>query len=94
MKVNGKNSFDRLGDDMTELIVSYLWFEDKVRLECMSKQWRRLVFKKRVCPWNWWKRRAEQIKKSLEIYIFQQNIDKTNVWITAEEVSEYNENQF
>ena len=33
-----KNSFDRFGDDLTELIVSYLWFEDKVRLECVSKQ--------------------------------------------------------
>ena len=46
MKVYAKNSFDRFGDDLTELIVSYLWFEDKVRLECVSKQWRRLVFNK------------------------------------------------
>ena len=46
MKVYPKNSFDRFGDDLTELIVSYLWFEDKVRLECVSKQWRRLVFNK------------------------------------------------
>ena len=45
-KVYPKNSFDRFGDDLTELIVSYLWFEDKVRLECVSKQWRRLVFNK------------------------------------------------
>ena len=41
-----KNSFDRFGDDLTEVILSYLWFEDKVRLECVSKQWRRLVFNK------------------------------------------------
>ena len=46
MKVNAKNSFDRLGDDLTELILQYLTFEDKVRLECVSKQWRRLVFNK------------------------------------------------
>ena len=46
MKVYAKNSFDRFGDDLTELIVSYLWFEDKVRLECVSKQWRSLVFNK------------------------------------------------
>ena len=46
MKVYAKNTFDRFGDDLTELIVSYLWFEDKVRLECVSKQWRRLVFNK------------------------------------------------
>ena len=41
-----KNSFDRFGDDLTELILQYLTFEDKVRLECVSKQWRRLVFNK------------------------------------------------
>ena len=41
-----KNSFDRFGDDLTELILTYLTFEDKVRLECVSKQWRRLVYNK------------------------------------------------
>ena len=46
MKVYPNNSFDRFGDDLTELILSYLRFEDKVRLECLSKQWRRLVFNK------------------------------------------------
>ena len=46
MKVYPKNSFDRLGDDLTELILQYLTFEDKVRLECVSKQWRRLVYNK------------------------------------------------
>ena len=40
MKVYAKNSFDRLGDDLTELILQYLTFEDKVRLECVSKQWK------------------------------------------------------
>ena len=45
-KVYAKNSFDRFGDDLTELILSYLTFEDKKRLECVSKQWRRLVFNK------------------------------------------------
>ena len=46
MEVYPKNSFDRFGDDLTELILQYLTFEDKVRLECVSKQWRRLVFNK------------------------------------------------
>ena len=41
-----KSSFDRFGDDLTELILSYLTFEDKVRLECTAKQWRRLVYNK------------------------------------------------
>ena len=44
MKFNAKNCFDRFGDDLTELILQYLTFEDKVRLECVSKQWRRLVY--------------------------------------------------
>ena len=44
MKVYAKNSFDRFGDDLTELILQYLTFEDKVRLECVSKQWRRYVY--------------------------------------------------
>ena len=37
---------DRFGDDLTEEILQYLTFEDKIRLECVSKQWRRLVFNK------------------------------------------------
>ena len=48
MKVYAKDSFDRFGDDLTELILSYLTLEDKVRLECVSKQWRSLVFNKQL----------------------------------------------
>lgn len=43
-----KDSMDRLGDDLTELVLSYLSFEDKVRFESMSTQWRRLVFSKQT----------------------------------------------
>ena len=46
MKVYPKNSFDRFGDDLNEEILQYLTFEDKIRLECVSKQWQRCVFKK------------------------------------------------
>ena len=45
-KVYPKDSFDRFGDDLNELILSYLGFEDKIRLECLSKQWKRCVFQK------------------------------------------------
>ena len=48
IRVYAKDSFDRFGDDLTELILSYLTLEDKVRLECVSKQWRRLVFSKQL----------------------------------------------
>ena len=33
-------------DDLTEEVIQYLTFRDKVKLECVSKQWRRLVFNK------------------------------------------------
>ena len=46
MKIYPKNCFDRFGDDLTELILQYLTFEDKIILECVSKKWRRLVYNK------------------------------------------------
>ncbi|XP_054157839.1 uncharacterized protein LOC128956180 [Oppia nitens] len=39
-----RQSFDRFGDDLTELLLSYLSFDEKIRHECVSKQWQRLVF--------------------------------------------------
>ena len=41
-----KDSMDRLGDDLTELVLSYLSFDNSVRFECVSKQWRRLVYQR------------------------------------------------
>ena len=41
-----RDSMDRFGDDMCELILSYLIFGDKVRLKCVSKQWKRCVFQR------------------------------------------------
>jgi hypothetical protein len=43
---NYRESFDRICDDLCELIVSYLLFEDKIRFECVSKQFQRLVYNK------------------------------------------------
>ena len=40
------DSIERFGDDLTEEILQYLTFEDKIRLECVSKQWQRCVFNK------------------------------------------------
>lgn len=42
------DSFDRFGDDLCELLLSYLSFNDKIRLECVSKQWKRLVYSKQL----------------------------------------------
>ena len=46
MKVYAKDSIDRLGDDLTEEVLQYLTLEDKIRLECVSKQWMRCLFNK------------------------------------------------
>ena len=46
-----KESFDRFGDDLTQEIIQYLTFDDKIRLECVSKQWRRLVFRRQFVLW-------------------------------------------
>ena len=41
-----RDSMERFGDDLTEEVLSHLWFSDKVMFECLSKQWQRLVFNK------------------------------------------------
>ncbi len=42
-----KNSFnDRIDDDLCQLLLSYLSIEDKIRFECVSKQWKELVYNK------------------------------------------------
>ena len=41
-----KDSMLRFGDDLTEEVLQYLTFKDKIRLECVSKQWQRCVFNK------------------------------------------------
>ena len=41
-----KDSMDRFGDDLAELVLSYQSIEDKVNQECVSKQWRRIIYNK------------------------------------------------
>jgi len=40
------NSFDRFGDDLCELLLSNLLIIDKIRLDCVSKQWQFFIFNK------------------------------------------------
>src|SRR5437868_1725477 len=43
----GRDSFsDRVCDDLSEVILQYLSLEDKLRLECVSKQFQRTVFRR------------------------------------------------
>ena len=46
IKVYAKNSLDRFGDDLTEEILQYMTLEEKIRLECVSKQWQRCVYQR------------------------------------------------
>src|SRR5437660_12581381 len=39
-----RNSMDILNDDCLALVLSYLPFKDKIRLETVSKRWKRLIF--------------------------------------------------
>jgi hypothetical protein len=41
-----KDSFDRYGDDLCEKILSFLSIEQKFKFECVSKQWKHLIFNK------------------------------------------------
>ncbi|CAG2107156.1 unnamed protein product [Medioppia subpectinata] len=44
-KLYAMDSLDRFGDDLFEYLLSYLSLEDRFRLECVSKQFQRTVFK-------------------------------------------------
>ena len=44
--VANKTTFDRFGDDLSELILSFLPITDKLRFESVSKQFQRLIFNK------------------------------------------------
>ncbi|CAG2112357.1 unnamed protein product, partial [Medioppia subpectinata] len=43
-KIYSKDSLDRFGDDLCELLLSYFPFKDRFRCECVSKQFQRTVF--------------------------------------------------
>ena len=45
-QIYSKQSFERFGDDLTEVLLSYISFEDSFHYKCVSKQWKRLVFNK------------------------------------------------
>ena len=44
IRVYSKNSFDRFGDDLSELLLIYLSIEDTFRSESVSKQLQRSVY--------------------------------------------------
>ncbi|CAG2113624.1 unnamed protein product [Medioppia subpectinata] len=44
IQMYAKDSMDRFGDDLCQLLLSYLSFKDRFRYECVSKQFQRTVF--------------------------------------------------
>src|SRR5690349_14078889 len=42
------DSFDRFGDDLSEVLLTHLPLKDKIRLQCVSKQWRRTLFQRQT----------------------------------------------
>ena len=44
--VDKKSFTDRICDDLSEVLLQFLSFEDKTRLECVSKQFQRTAFKR------------------------------------------------
>jgi hypothetical protein len=40
------DSFERFGDDLCQLLLSFLPISDKIKFECVSKQWKYLIFNK------------------------------------------------
>ena len=45
-QIYSKDCFDRFGDDLIEVLLSYISFEDCFQYKCVSKQWKRLIFNK------------------------------------------------
>ena len=60
-----KDPMDRFGHDLTEELLQYLTFEDKIRLECVSKQWQRCVFQKQFFIEVIGPKKAQQTRDSL-----------------------------
>jgi len=44
--IYSKECFERFGDDLTEVLLSYISFEDCFQYKCVSKQWKHLLFNK------------------------------------------------
>ena len=77
-----KDSMDRFGDDLTQEVLQYLSLSDKLRLECVSKQWKNAmiaVFRKEfvielntVNP----KTKHNSLNEFFMFYMFRQSDDR------------------
>lgn len=42
------DSFDRFDNELCELLLSFLSFEEKIKYECVSRQWRKCIFNRQT----------------------------------------------
>src|SRR6185437_13601879 len=63
-KVYSKDSFDRFGDDLCQHILSYQTIDQKVKTECVSKQWQRFIYSSQT---------ELLVDKLLDYYTIKQN---------------------
>ena len=82
-----RDSFNRFGDDLSGLLLSYLPFEDKIKFECVAKQWQRLIFIKQIAliiddnplnssPNNLWQLLLAEDARSLDMNRFKSLLTK------------------
>jgi hypothetical protein len=59
---------DRICDDLCEVLLKYLSFEDKIKFECVSKQFQRLIFNKQldieINQYIWFEKRNSDQKQN------------------------------
>ncbi|CAG2170348.1 unnamed protein product [Oppiella nova] len=65
-QIYSKDSLDRFGDDLCEILLSYLSFEGRFRYECLSKQWQRVVYYKFVIYGNYTSNIGTKMRLSIE----------------------------
>jgi hypothetical protein len=71
------DSFDRFGDDLCEVLISYLSISDKIGFECVSKQWKSLIFNK---------------QKSIEVNFAKKVMTQLNCRQILPQIKQYSKN--
>ena len=93
-----RDSMERFGDDLTEEVLSHLWFSDKVMFECLSKQWQRLVFNKQFeLDLNLYEDNEERkntLYRQLRTEYNRIDVYKQSIETIAKEVSEHKTSLF
>ncbi len=72
---NRTQAFDyRICDDLCEVLLKYFPFEDKIKFECISKQFQRFIFNKQY---------VVHIKNSINLKAFESLLKKKIILLTV-----------